>query len=167
MKNRQYSECRSKVEGIFEELAGQRAEALDPTVHNLVFQEKIMGAFKGDLGEKKARLLGFHLADWNADAAFIVALHLFPERFTKRDIVAGVISFQVSATDHITAASVINGFPIEDPYEVGVIKKKTGNKGKKTTEPGVVADGSRLQEGFRSIGRGKGTVQGARKRARC
>jgi hypothetical protein len=33
-------------------------------------------------------------------------------------------------------------------------------------EPGVVADGSRLQKGYRSMGRGKGRVQGARKRAR-
>jgi hypothetical protein len=131
-----------------------------------LFQEKVLAAFKGDLGEKKARLLGFHLADWNADAAFIVALHLFPEKFSKREIVAGVISFHVSATDHVTAASVINGFPIEDPYEVGVIKKKTESKRKKTTEPGVVADGSRLQEGCRSISRSKVMVQGARKRAR-
>ena len=32
-------------------------------------------------------------------------------------------------------------------------------------EPGVVADRSRLQEGYRSMGRGKGRFQGARKRA--
>lgn len=33
------------------------------------------------------------------------------------------------------------------------------------TEPGVVADRSRLQEGYRSMGRGEGKFQGARKRA--
>ena len=32
-------------------------------------------------------------------------------------------------------------------------------------EPGVVADRSRLQEGYCSMGRGKGRFQGARKRA--
>jgi hypothetical protein len=32
-------------------------------------------------------------------------------------------------------------------------------------QPGVVADRSRLQEGYRSMGRGKGKFQGARKRA--
>jgi len=36
---------------------------------------------------------------------------------------------------------------------------------RKITEPGVVADRSRLQEGYRSMGRGKGRFQGARKRA--
>jgi hypothetical protein len=35
-----------------------------------------------------------------------------------------------------------------------------------TTQPGVVADGSRLQEGYRSKGRAEGRFQGARKRAR-
>jgi len=33
------------------------------------------------------------------------------------------------------------------------------------TEPGVVADRSRLQEGYRSMGRGEGKFQSARKRA--
>jgi len=32
-------------------------------------------------------------------------------------------------------------------------------------EPGVVADRSRLQEGYLSMGRGEGKFQGARKRA--
>jgi hypothetical protein len=32
-------------------------------------------------------------------------------------------------------------------------------------EPGVVADRSRLQKGYRSMGKGKGKFQGARKRA--
>ena len=35
----------------------------------------------------------------------------------------------------------------------------------KAIEPGVVADRSRLQEGYRSMGRGEGKFQGARKRA--
>jgi hypothetical protein len=34
-----------------------------------------------------------------------------------------------------------------------------------TTQPGVVADRSRLQEGYRSMGRSEGKFQGARKRA--
>ena len=34
-----------------------------------------------------------------------------------------------------------------------------------TAQPGVVADRSRLQEGYRSMGRGKGRFRGARKRA--
>jgi hypothetical protein len=32
-------------------------------------------------------------------------------------------------------------------------------------QPGVVADRSRLQEGYRAMGKGEGKFQGARKRA--
>ena len=39
------------------------------------------------------------------------------------------------------------------------------NISQENAEPGVVADRSRLQEGYRSMGRGEGEFQGARKRA--
>jgi len=158
MKNNPFAGCRTKVKTIFEELVGARAEALDPTKHNRIVQEKIQAAFKEDLGEEKARLLGFHMADWNADAAFIVALHLFPKKFTKREITAGIISFHIGATDHITAASTINGFHIEDPFEVGIFRKTAKQNQKIATEPGVVADLSRLQERLPSQGKGKKPV---------
>jgi hypothetical protein len=62
-----------------------------------------------------------HLSDWNYDAAFIVALHLFPERFTDEDIEAGVGMFLCHAPNHIRAACLITGqyvwedFPDSDP----------------------------------------------------
>jgi hypothetical protein len=39
------------------------------------------------------------------------------------------------------------------------------SSGEMITQQGVVADRSRLQEGYRSKGRGEGRFQGARKRA--
>jgi hypothetical protein len=42
---------------------------------------------------------------------------------------------------------------------------QTEKCGVQTAQLDVVADRSRLQEGYRSMGRGKGRFQGARKRA--
>ena len=43
-------------------------------------------ALAEDFGDEVGADIGFHLADWNSDAAFIVAVHLFPERFTAEEI---------------------------------------------------------------------------------
>jgi len=72
---------RRKVDAIFAELVGDRAKRLDGSV----MAEPAMSAVGTALGEQygeKAHDIAFHMADWNSDAAFIVAVHLFPERFT-------------------------------------------------------------------------------------
>ena len=64
--------------------------------------------------------IAFHMADWNSDAAFVVAVHLFPERFTPEEIAAGVGLFLVHAPNHIRAACGLTGqyvwenFPEDD-----------------------------------------------------
>ena len=132
MKN-PHESFRVKVSKIFAELVGDRASALDPSKHNKIVQSLIASSFKSDLGKEKADLLGFHMADWNGSAAFMVALHLFPERFTKKEIEAGVISVLLEVTDHIVAASTIDGMPIEDTFEVGVLNHIGKSKHTKTT----------------------------------
>jgi hypothetical protein len=37
--------------------------------------------------------IAFHLTDWSSKAAFLVALHLFPERFTPEEIREGFKHF--------------------------------------------------------------------------
>ena len=64
----------------------------------------ISTALAPDKGVEKARQIAFHMADWNSDAAFIVALHLFPERFTGAEIKAGIGLFLTHAPNHIRAA---------------------------------------------------------------
>lgn len=67
--------------------------------------------------------LGLHMADWNSDAAFVVALHLFPERFTPKEIRDGVGLFLCHAPNHIRAACGITGqyvwFDCPEPDETG------------------------------------------------
>jgi hypothetical protein len=72
---------RRKVAAIFAELVGERAKRLDGSV----IAEPAMSALERALVEQygeKAHDIAFHMTDWNSDAAFVVAVHLFPERFT-------------------------------------------------------------------------------------
>ena len=79
----------------------------------------IASALADDFGDK-AEDIAFHMADWNSDAAFIVAVHLFPERFTKEEIAAGIGLFLAHAPNHIRAACGLSGqyvwenFPEDD-----------------------------------------------------
>ena len=75
----------------------------------------------GDSIAENAPEIAFHLSDWNWDAAFIVCLHLFPERFTAAEINAGIGLFLVHAPNHIRAACGLTGtyvwenWPESDP----------------------------------------------------
>jgi len=60
--------------------------------------------------------IAFHLTDWNSDAAFIVALHLFPERFTPEEIEAAVDMFLVHVPAHVVAAARLAGHPTADIF---------------------------------------------------
>ncbi len=88
MSTKAIDSYQKKVAAIFRELAGpQRAKWLEPRVPSRCFDQiaKAIGS-KSGYSKKVARHIAFNLADWNADAAFLVALHLFPERFTDAEI---------------------------------------------------------------------------------
>lgn len=66
-------------------------------------------------GDDEAEILnpdkiGFHLIDWQAEAAFIVALALYPERFTDEEIREGVEGFLIHAPSHVVEAARLAGF---------------------------------------------------------
>jgi hypothetical protein len=107
-----------KVAAIFRELAGaRRAKWLEPTVPSRCF-DQIAKAIRSKSGypTKVARNIAFNLADWNSDAAFLVALHLFPERFTDAEIDAAVISMLVHVPAHVIAAAKLGGYSTEDIF---------------------------------------------------
>jgi hypothetical protein len=106
--NNAFDSVGRKVSAIFSELVGDRANRLSGSVIAEPAMNTISSAFADEYGEK-APDLGFHMADWNSDAAFIVAVHLFPERFTSEEIVAGVGMFLTHAPNHIRAACGITG----------------------------------------------------------
>jgi len=105
---------------IFRQLVPDRAQRLRGDTHNAITFEIIAEALKTRYGEA-ARDIAFHLADWNSDAAFILAMHLFPERFTPEQILDGVEDFLIHAPNHVAAAAKLGGHPIEDIFEVGAL----------------------------------------------
>jgi hypothetical protein len=115
MKKDPYKTVRSKVNKIFTELVGDKAKELDDVAHST--REVIESVLKKKWGKNKAEDIAFHLCDWNYDAAFLVALHLYPERFTKEEIKAGIDLFIVHAPNHIGAAAFLLENPIMDSFE--------------------------------------------------
>lgn len=109
-----------KVLEIFTELAGDRAGRLDGSIVSSAAREAVEKALVADYGPDKATKIAFHMVDWNWDAAFVVALHLFPERFTNDEIDAGIGMFLMHAPNHIRAACqltdryVWENFPEDD-----------------------------------------------------
>ncbi len=114
---------RQKVKDIFAELAPDSAKSVtgNRLAKNIIF--RIKAIFSEDYGDRKASTLGMHMSDWNRDAAFIVALHLYPERFTDEEIRAGIQLFLAHAPNHIRAACQITdqyvweNFPETEPDE--------------------------------------------------
>lgn len=48
--------------------------------------ETITAAFARRMRREKAADVGFHLGDWASDAALVLALHMYPERFTGEEV---------------------------------------------------------------------------------
>lgn len=104
-----------KVKALFAELVGDRAKRLDGSV----IAEPAMSVMENALTEQygnKAHDVAFHMADWNSDAAFVVAVHLFPERFTLEEIAAGIGLFLAHAPNHIRAACGLTGYYVWENF---------------------------------------------------
>jgi hypothetical protein len=114
-----HDSVRGKVDAIFRELAGDRAQVLRgevPARHaNDVLGQALAAEF--DLDPLRADELAFNLVDWNADAAFLVAVMLYPERFTQAELGAGVGMLMVHVPDHVVAAARIGGYGITETLE--------------------------------------------------
>jgi hypothetical protein len=54
--------------------------------------------------------------DWNADAAFLVSVILFPERFTPEELRAGVDMFLLHVPAHVLAAARLGGYEAKDIF---------------------------------------------------
>jgi hypothetical protein len=111
-----HESVKRKVEAIFRELAGERARNLEAThypiaIDNLV-TESLTASHEQNPGE-----VAFHLVDWNSDAAFLVALHLFPERFEAEEVAAGVGLLLVHVPAHILAAARLGGYEATDIFQ--------------------------------------------------
>ena len=109
-----YDSVTAKVDAVFRELVGDRAEVLRGSVPARRANDVLGQALVGDLDPLQADQLAFNLIDWNSDAAFLVALILFPERFTPEELQAGVDRFMLHVPAHILAAARIGGYEAKD-----------------------------------------------------
>lgn len=111
-----YEAPNSKVQAIFRELVGERAEVLRGDRLSREANDRLGVALAGEYGDLGGDELAFHLIDWNASAAFLVALHLFPERFTDAELRAGVDLLLIDVPAHIVAAARLGGCPAVDIF---------------------------------------------------
>jgi hypothetical protein len=106
-----------KVRDTFAEVIGDRANVLAGHTFSEEICERIYNALKSTgTDEKIARDTAFHLTDINSDVAFLMAIYLFPERFTSDEIDYGIGALIVHMPNHLFAAAKINGFPAEDIF---------------------------------------------------
>lgn len=106
---------REKAAVLFEELVGDRAARLDGAHYNSD-SAKVIAEALAELGNERAKDIAFHLTDWASDATFIVALQLFPERFSAKEIEEGVREFLIHAPNHVAAAAALGGWPVENIF---------------------------------------------------
>ncbi|MEO0476228.1 MAG: hypothetical protein AAF085_09730 [Planctomycetota bacterium] len=106
-----------KVKAIFTELAGEQANHLFVAIPPAT--KEIKEAISIESDKKTASDIAFHMSDWTADAAILLAIHLFPERFSNEEIEAGIGLFLVHAPNHVAAAAKLYGHPISDIFELG------------------------------------------------
>lgn len=105
-----------KAEACFRQLLAERMDSLGEA------QGKVARALRKEHGES-ARDIAFHLFDWTEDAWFIVAVFLFPDRFTAAEIRRGIAWFLIHAPNHIAAAAKLAGWPVTDVFDVGAVGK--------------------------------------------
>ena len=112
----------AKVKAIFKELAGdERAARLDGSRFPAAITSTITAALVKETDSDDEVLhtdqIAFHLTDWSSEAAFLVALHLFPERFTPEEIREGVEGFLIHAPHHVIAAARLAGYSTDDIFK--------------------------------------------------
>ena len=114
------SDASDKVATIFRELVGDSAERLSGSRYLADVNSRITQALAGDASSDETVLrmdgIGFHVVDWQNEAAFIVALCLFPERFTDDEIRAGIEALLIHAPQHILEAARLGGYPTENIF---------------------------------------------------
>jgi hypothetical protein len=50
----------------------------------------------------------------------LVAVQMYPERFTAEEVRAGVQAFLIHAPNHVAAAAHLSGWPLRDVFGIGL-----------------------------------------------
>lgn len=111
-----------KVLTIFRELAGKRAERLMGSTSLTDSMDRIAIALHEgkEATFEQSNEIGFHLMDWQNEAAFLVAIALYPERFTSEEIQDGVRGFLSHAPHHVLEAARQGGYETKNIFKEGI-----------------------------------------------
>ena len=112
-----YDSLKEKVFKIFMEAFGDRAALFKGGVPARQANDALSAALSEDHDPLTADEIAFHMVDWETDAAFVVALLLFPERFTKEELQAGIDMFLIHVPAHVMAAARLAGHEPEDIFK--------------------------------------------------
>ena len=111
----------NKTAQIFGEICPARSRKLiDPSAPESVdigqeLRERISQIFTKRFGPEKAQEFAIHVTGFPSDAAFLVALFLFPERFTDEEVAAGIRCFGIEASFHgLEIATALNYIKTHD-----------------------------------------------------
>ena len=108
-----------KVIALFREWVGQRAEVLERFPADVI--TRIASALaEGKTQESdllRADSIGQHLVEWHREAAFLVSLTLFPEKFTNEEIRKEIDSLMWDVPAHILEAARLGGYPVENIFK--------------------------------------------------
>lgn len=116
----EYLRLRAKVAHLLGALDETRVRALSKMPSRSA--ERVREAFAPLIGKRKAKDLAFHLFDWSEEAAFLVALALFPGRFSHDEIVRGLAASLCHFPNHAAAAAKLWGTPVSDVFELNVFE---------------------------------------------
>ena len=114
-----HDSLRQKVSAFWQEAVGERAARLEALVP--ASAQEVAAALRNDWADQVSEDIAFHVTDWAWDAAFLMAVLLEPQRFTRTEINDGVGLMLVHAPNHLAAAAKLYGFPVQDVFEVGAL----------------------------------------------
>ena len=112
-----HDSLKEKVFKIFVEAFGDRAALFKGGIPARQANDMLSAALAEDHDPLIADEIAFHMVDWETDAAFVVALLMFPERFTNEELQAGIDMFLIHVPAHVMAAARLAGHDPEDIFK--------------------------------------------------
>lgn len=118
--NDPYDTVDDKVAAIWKKMSEERCERIGNREAQIQTTKLISKSLENQLSSTEASVdVGFHLTDWMSDAAFLLAIHLYPEEFTSEEIEAGLGCFLIHVPNHVFAAAKFSKNPVSDIFSVG------------------------------------------------
>lgn len=107
-----------KVRAIFARFIGDSSNRIGTLANSSRHMARLGNVLESAFGGT-AKDIAFHLADWDSDAAFVVAFLLFPDEFSDDELRSGATSLIVHVPNHLAAAAKLAGQPVHDVFGLG------------------------------------------------